>query len=115
MRGHDDRPGERQRSRQAPACPRGGEDMRRWWIAVAAGACLAALFGCSPKQSEPGGAPAKPAQPAAGKPRPVIGVSVLTLTNPFSKEMGDAMAAEGAKRGYQVDVQSGEMDAARQR
>src|SRR6266850_15599 len=49
------------------------------------------------------------------KPKPLIGVSLLTLTNPFFKEMGDTMRAEGEKRGYEVVITSGEFDPARQK
>jgi ribose transport system substrate-binding protein len=44
-----------------------------------------------------------------------IGVSLLTLSNPFFKEMGDAMQAEGAKKGFDVVVTSGELDPAKQK
>lgn len=44
-----------------------------------------------------------------------IGVSLLTLSNPFFKEMGDAMTAAAAAEGYSVKVVSAEMDPARQR
>jgi len=43
-----------------------------------------------------------------------IGLSVLTLTNPFFKVIADTMTAEGAKHGYEVIVTSGEFDVARQ-
>jgi ribose transport system substrate-binding protein len=46
--------------------------------------------------------------------RPVIGLSVLTLTNPFFQEIADNMQKEAAKHGYDVVVVSGEFDAARQ-
>jgi len=49
------------------------------------------------------------------KPKPLIGVSLLTLTNPFFKEMGDTMRAEGEKRGYEVVITSGEFDPAKQK
>ncbi len=49
------------------------------------------------------------------KPKPLIGVSLLTLTNPFFKEMGDTMREEGQKRGYEVVITSGEFDPAKQR
>lgn len=48
------------------------------------------------------------------KPRPVIGISLLTMTNPFFKDMADAMSAEAAKNGYDVMVTAGELDPARQ-
>jgi ribose transport system substrate-binding protein len=44
----------------------------------------------------------------------VIGVSVLTLTNPFFKEIGDSLTAEAAKHGYEVRVLSGDFDPAKQ-
>ena len=78
------------------------------------------VLGCnSPKSAEESGP--KPAQPetaqseTAAKARGAIGVSLLTMTNPFFKVMGDAMQDEGKKTGYTVDVQSAEMDAARQK
>jgi ribose transport system substrate-binding protein len=37
------------------------------------------------------------------------------MTNPFFKEMADAMEAEGKKRGFEVLVTAGELDPARQR
>lgn len=43
-----------------------------------------------------------------------IGLSVLTLTNPFFKVIADTMTAEAAKHGYEVVVVSGELDPARQ-
>lgn len=52
---------------------------------------------------------------AAGKPKAVIGVSLLTLTNPFFRDLGEAMKVEAARHGMEVLVVSGEFDAARQR
>jgi ribose transport system substrate-binding protein len=43
-----------------------------------------------------------------------IGVSVLTLTNPFFKVIGDTITEEANKQGYDVIVTSGEFDVARQ-
>ena len=43
-----------------------------------------------------------------------IGLSVLTMTNPFFKEIGDNLTEEAAKHGYEVIVVSGEFDPARQ-
>lgn len=43
-----------------------------------------------------------------------IGLSVLTLTNPFFKEIADTMAEEAAKHGYRVLVVSGDGDVAKQ-
>jgi ribose transport system substrate-binding protein len=47
--------------------------------------------------------------------RPVIGLSVLTITNPFFKVIGDTMTEEAAGHGYDVVVVSGEFDPARQK
>ncbi len=43
-----------------------------------------------------------------------IGLSVLTLTNPFFITIADTMKAEAQKHGYEVVVTSGEFDVARQ-
>jgi ribose transport system substrate-binding protein len=44
----------------------------------------------------------------------VIGLSVLTMTNPFFKEIADNMTEEAKKHGYTVSVVSGEKDVAKQ-
>ena len=44
-----------------------------------------------------------------------IGVSLLTLTNPFFRDLGEAMKDEAAKHGMDVVLVSGEFDAAKQR
>jgi ribose transport system substrate-binding protein len=46
--------------------------------------------------------------------RRVVGVSLLTLTNPFFIEIADNLRDEAARHGYEVIVVSGENDAARQ-
>ncbi len=46
--------------------------------------------------------------------RPVIGVSLLTLTNPFFKELGNAVQAEAEKHGYDVLLVAGDFDPAKQ-
>ena len=51
-------------------------------------------------------------EPSAKK---TVGVSLLTLENPFFKIMGDAMVAECKKSGYEVIITAGEKDAARQK
>src|SRR6185436_14619246 len=55
----------------------------------------------------------KKTEPAAAK-KGTIGLSVLTLTNPFFKEIADKMTEEAGKHGYNVSVVSGEFDVARQ-
>ncbi len=52
---------------------------------------------------------------AADRPKAVIGISVLTLTNPFFKDMADAMTAEAKVHGMTTVVTSGEFDPAKQR
>ncbi|MBB5038189.1 substrate-binding domain-containing protein [Prosthecobacter dejongeii] len=54
-------------------------------------------------------------QPEAPAPtRGTIGASLLTLDNPFFKVIGDNLAAEGRKQGYEVIVVSGDKDVAKQ-
>jgi ribose transport system substrate-binding protein len=48
------------------------------------------------------------------KERGTIGVSLLTLDNPFFKVIGDHITAEGSKHGYQTIVVSGDKDVAKQ-
>lgn len=74
-------------------------------------ACVSLLFaGCSPSSDS-----AKTDAPAsAPKGRGMIGVSLLTLDNPFFKVIGDNITAEGAKRGYETVVVSGDKDVAKQ-
>jgi ribose transport system substrate-binding protein len=67
------------------------------------------LAGCAhtPQTGSQGGTP------NAGGER-VIGVSLLTLENPFFKVIGDTITAEGEKQGYKVVVVSPNEDPARQ-
>jgi len=74
--------------------------MRKWRSVVVALAVAALLAGCGEKKAE--------------KAKKLIGLSVLTLTNPFFKVIADAMSEEAAKHGYEVLVTSGEFDVARQ-
>jgi ribose transport system substrate-binding protein len=55
-------------------------------------------------------APARAAEKTAG----TIGLSVLTMNNPFFKEIADTMAAEAGKHGYKVVAVSGDFDVAKQ-
>ncbi len=54
------------------------------------------------------------ASDAPVKERGTIGVSLLTLDNPFFKVIGDHITAEGSKHGYQTIVVSGDKDVAKQ-
>ena len=53
-------------------------------------------------------------QPSDTKAKGTIGVSLLTLDNPFFKVIGDTITAEGKKRGYDAIVVSGDKDVAKQ-
>jgi ribose transport system substrate-binding protein len=70
------------------------------------------LTGCGQKEQATSPAAEKPAARAIT--RGTIGLSVLTLTNPFFKEIADTLKAEAAQYGYDVLVVSGELDVARQ-
>ncbi len=73
-------------------------------------ACAFALLtGCGDKTSNSSSTP-----PAAAKVQGTIGVSLLTLDNPFFKVIGDHITAEGKKRGYEAIVVSGDKDVAKQ-
>jgi ribose transport system substrate-binding protein len=72
--------------------------------------CVPVLAGCT-KAPHAGGSP--PSQVNTGGER-VIGVSLLTLENPFFKVIGDSITVEGEKLGYKVVVLSAETDPARQ-
>ncbi len=72
--------------------------------------CIAALIlgGCD-KPSEPG-----TQQSTARSIKGTIGVSLLTLDNPFFKTIGDSIAAEGQKHDYATVIVSGDKDVAKQ-
>jgi ribose transport system substrate-binding protein len=89
-------------------------------LALVVGSFMVFCAGCN-KPAEPASGTTPDAgktdagQTATAKPKAVIGVSLLTMANPFFKIMGDAMKAEGTKNNYDVIVEAGEMDPARQR
>ena len=62
------------------------------------------------------GKPASTAPSPSTGPRAngTIGVSLLTLDNPFFKVIGDSITAEGRKHGYDTIVVSGDKDVAKQ-
>ncbi len=82
--------------------------MKTCFSVLLAGA-LPLLTGCGDKSSNSSSAP-----PAATKTQGTIGVSLLTLDNPFFKVIGDNIAGEGKKRGYDAIVVSGDKDVAKQ-
>jgi ribose transport system substrate-binding protein len=51
---------------------------------------------------------------SAPKKETVVGVSLLTMANPFFRELGDAMIDEGEKHNMKVIVTAGEYDPAKQ-
>jgi len=57
---------------------------------------------------------AVPGEKTAASVKGTIGVSVLTLTNPFFKVIGDTITAEARKQGYDTIVVSGDFDVAKQ-
>ncbi len=76
-------------------------------------ACVVAVFtGCN--KSENAGTPPNPEPSTKAESKGTIGVSLLTLDNPFFKVIGDNIAAEGKKRGYDAVVVSGDKDVAKQ-
>lgn len=79
-------------------------------ILVTAAAVTLASAGCGRHTTGSAGGVSNPRSS-----KPTIGVSLLTMSNPFFKEMGDAMKAEAAKHGYEVVLTAGENDAARQK
>ena len=86
--------------------------MRLAHLAACSASLLALGFGCGPKDEAARPAPAATAPPEARK--GVIGVSVLSLTNPFFKVIADNITEEARKNGYDAIVTSGEFDVARQ-
>jgi ribose transport system substrate-binding protein len=87
--------------------------MKRLSLVILATALAALTAACGHREDAAG-----PATSSAGAPtkavKGTIGVSVLTLTNPFFKVIGDTITEEARKRGYDVIVTSGEFDVARQ-
>jgi ribose transport system substrate-binding protein len=86
--------------------------MRRFRIGFAAllsGAALLVCAGCGRNDGSPASGSGD-APPNKG----TIALTVLTLTNPFFKQIGDSMREEARQYGYDVLVVSGEFDVARQ-
>jgi ribose transport system substrate-binding protein len=71
---------------------------------------MVALFGgCGKPDSAP-----KPEAPPTVAKKGTIGVTLLSLQNPFFKVIGDTITAEAAKAGYETIVLSADTDVARQ-
>jgi len=80
---------------------------------------LGAIGGCGGTNESVGTTPSVPTtsteKPAAtAKSKGTIGVSVLTLTNPFFKVIADSISSEAKKNGYDTIITSGEFDVAKQ-
>jgi ribose transport system substrate-binding protein len=88
----------------------------RCFIAVLPALLPALLAGCGGStDTEPTAEPMSlSAVETASPSRGTIGVSLLTLDNPFFKVIGDTITAEGKKAGYDTIVVSGDKDVARQ-
>lgn len=85
------------------------------WSVVRIGGLIAALITLLVSCGEGGTAASRgPGAGGSGGSRPEIGVSLLTLSNPFFVAMKEAMEAKGAELGYDVVVVSGDLDPAKQ-
>jgi ribose transport system substrate-binding protein len=77
----------------------------------------ALLAGCNNNDSGSSGASsggASAPKPPPAEKRGTIGVSLLTLDNPFFKVIGDTITAEGKKNGYETIVVSADKNIAKQ-
>ena len=83
--------------------------MKHKFLAVFACALFA---GCNNTEPSPETLAAPPATQT--KTSGLIGVSLLTLDNPFFKVIGDNITSEGKKHGFETIVVSGDKDVARQ-
>lgn len=99
--------------------------MKRRSLLLGVPAALLVVSGCggggdqSANGPAPTGAANTPAEGTSsaslsGEKKGVIGLSVLTLTNPFFKVIADTMTEEAAKHGYEVQVVDGNRDVAKQ-
>ncbi len=68
-----------------------------------------AIVGCSPASKEASSGATLPSEK-----RGVIGVSLLTLQNPFFKVIGDNIVEEGKKNGYETIIVSADNDVSKQ-
>ncbi len=88
---------------------------RALWLPLVMAGLLALSTGTGCREKTPTASGDPTAGPAAAPAKNgVIGLSVLTLTNPFFKVIADTMTEEAKKLGYDVIVTSGEFDVAKQ-
>jgi len=84
--------------------------MGRWKLAATALAIAILVCGCGgEKKSQSNGSAGKNTSGA------VIGVSLLTRTHPFYQDLQAGLEEAAAEHGYQLIVQAGEFDVAKQR
>ena len=83
---------------------------RRSTDLIAAALLAATAAACGGK-----GAPPVASAPGSGAAKPVIGVSLLTRTHPFYQDLEAGLREAAARHGYDLTVQAGEFDVARQK
>ena len=76
---------------------------------------LAAGCGKPAEKAPGGGESAKGSDQAEAGARPVIGVSLLTRTHPFYQDLEAGLKAGADEKGYELLVQAGEFDVAKQK
>ncbi|MDB5338347.1 MAG: rbsB [Planctomycetaceae bacterium] len=85
------------------------------WFLLAGTVMFSLGCGKSENAAKPPGSPSTANSPQAPETaKRTIGVSLLTLDNPFFKVIGDSITAEGKLRGYETIVVSGDKDVAKQ-
>jgi ribose transport system substrate-binding protein len=84
------------------------------WLVLGGMVMFSAGCGKPDNTAKPGTAPTATSSSSSETAKRTIGVSLLTLDNPFFKVIGDNIAAEGKKRGYDTIVVSGDKDVAKQ-
>src|SRR5438067_13756424 len=87
--------------------------MTRCSFVIAVGLLFLAA-GCGSSPETPVSSSKSGSSPAETKSKGTIGVSLLTLDNPFFKVIGDNVTSEAKKHGYETIVVSGDKDVARQ-
>ncbi len=75
--------------------------MNRRILAIAILGALFVLSACAGRDSQPD--------------KPVIGVSLLTLTNPFFRDLGNAIKEAAERQGYKVILTAGDFDIGKQK
>jgi ribose transport system substrate-binding protein len=101
-----------ERRRFLGCCWKGGALVRAAFLGVLVVGALASGAACdkSPESETSGAGAGK----SSAKSKGLLCLSVLTLDNPFFKVIGDTLAAEGKKQGFDVLVVSGQQNVATQ-